>query len=389
MSNYPSIEQTISKELETENKYINLLIIEDEKGQIEQIEDAIEDYNRKGGEESNIKIQKQSVSTFEKAMFALLKDEFDAAIVDIQLDATTGSEDGVDLIEIILDRLRFPIFVRSGFPEKVVAISSEHNFVKVFKKTDRVDDIIEEIVKFHNKGITTTIGTKGKVEKYLNKIFWERLSKNFHMWDEDFLDNSDYEKSLVRYCLALLQEHLEIEENGGDFSDYHPFEVFICPPIKSKPFFGDILLDQDRNYHIILSPSCDMAQEKYEKIIIGQIEPLDMIESFTSHQQRYFKNESNTKKEKAKKKVVEFITNNHNDKYHYLPSYMKFPGGLINFQKIQSKTKEEIDKMERFASISGKFSKDIGARFSNYFARQGQPNLNISLLLNDLLDIDK
>lgn len=61
---------------------------------------------------------------------------------------------------------------------------------------------------------------------------------------------------------------------------------------------------------------------------------------------------------------------------------------MINFQKIYSKTKEELNEMERFASISGKFSKDIGARFSNYFARQGQPNLNIDVLLKTILDIN-
>jgi len=388
LSSYTSVEQTNTKERETANTIINLLIIEDEVGQIEQIEDAINDFNRKEGKVKGIKIQKQSVNTSEEAMFALLKDEFDAAIIDLQLNGTNGGEEGVNLIEVIIDRLRFPIFVRSGFPEKVAEISSEHEFVKVFKKTDNVDLIITEIIKFHNNGITATIGTKGKVEKYLNKIFWDRFSKNVHLWDKDLLDNSEYEKSLVRYCLALLQEHLEIEENVGDFSDYHPFEVFISPPIKSNYFFGDILYD-DVNYHIILSPACDMAQKKYEKIIIAQIEPLDTITSFIEHQQRYNENQSRTKKDKAKKKVIEFLTNNYNDKYHYLPKYMRFPGGVINFQKIQSKTKEELDGMNRFASISGKFSKDIGARFSNYFARQGQPNLNIDVLLKTILDFNE
>lgn len=387
MSSETSILQTNTVEGETINTNINLLIIEDENGQIEQIEDAINDFNRKTGKLEGINIQIRTVKTFSDAIFALLKDEFDAAIIDLKLNGTSGDDEGVSLIEIIIDRLRFPIFVRSGFPEKVEYLSSEHEFVKVFKKTDKVDLIISEIIKFHNNGITATIGTKGKVEKYLNQIFWGSFSKNVHLWDKELLDNNEYEKSLVRYCLALLQEHLEIEENGGDFSDYHPFEVFISPPIKSNYFFGDILYD-DVNYYTILSPACDMAQEKYEKIIIAQIDSLDAITTFIDHQQRYNESQSKNKKESARKKVVEFLTNNHSDKYHYLPKYMEFPGGLINFQKIYSKTKEELNEMKRFASISGKFSKDIGARFSNYFARQGQPNLNIDVLLKTVLDIN-
>lgn len=254
----------------------------------------------------------------------------------------------------------------------------------MFKKTDQLDTIINDIVKFYKSGITSTIGTKGKVEKYLNKIFWGRFSKNIHLWDRDLLDDNDHEKSLVRYCLTLLQEHLDIEENGADFSDYHPFEVFIKPPIKNNYFFGDILYDAN-NYYIILSPACDMAQKKYENVIVAQIDPLESIGSFVDHQQKYHENKSKKSRDRARKKVVEFLTNNHGGKYHYLPNYIDFPGGLINFQKIQSKTKEELDELARFASISGKFSKDIGARFSNYYARQGQPNLNIDVLLDSVL----
>jgi hypothetical protein len=387
LSSDTNFQQTITIEKKTANEIISLLIIEDDDGQIEQIKDAIRDFNRKEGKVAGIKIQEKSVKTFFDAILFLLKDEFDAAIIDLKLSGTSDNDEGINLIEIIIDRLRFPIFVRSGFPEKVEDISSEHTFVKVFKKTDKVDNIITEIVKFYKNGITTTIGTKGKVEKYLNKIFWDRFSKNIHLWDKELLENNEHEKSLVRYCLTLLQEHLEVEENGENFLDYHPFEVFIKPPIKSNHFFGDIIYDGS-NYHIILSPACDMVQKKYEKVIIARIDPLDEIDLFIEHQQRYYQNQkvSKSKADKAKKKVLEFLTNNHSEKYHYLPAYQVFPGGLINFQKIQSKKKEELIEFIRFASISGKFSKDISSRFSSYFARQGQPNLNINVLLKSVLE---
>ncbi|HDR8043064.1 TPA: hypothetical protein QCZ17_005449 [Bacillus cereus] len=380
---------TTESECTTNN--INLLIIEDDDGQIEQIQDAIKDFNRKEGKNESIKIELRIVKTYNDAVLTLLKENFDAAIIDLKLSSTTDKDEGVDLIDIIINKLRFPIFVRSGFPEKVESINAEHYFVKVFKKTDKLDDIVAEIVKFYKKGITSTIGTKGKVEKYLNKIFWERLSKNITFWDKGLLDDNKHEISLVRYCLTLLQEHLEIAENGDGFLDYHPFEVFIKPPIKNNPFFGDILFDSNSNYYIILSPSCDMAQEKYEKVILVEIELLTEINAFAERQQQFYKvkDMGTTKVEKAKKKILEFLTNNHSAKYHFLPSYQEFPGGLINFQKVHSKTKEELSKMNRFASVSGKFSKDISARFSNYFARQGQPNLDIDVLLKSILDIDK
>lgn len=385
-------ETIVQKETSVDNpsnqSIISLLIIEDEEGQIEQIQDAIYDFNRRTGITEGIIIESVSVRTFEESLLNLLKKEFDAAIIDLKLSSTTDKEEGVDLIEIIIDRLRFPIFVRSGFPEKVNDIVSEHHFVKVFKKTDNLDEIINEIIKFYQMGITESIGTKGKVEKYLNKIFWDRLSKNVYFWNKDSFGEIEHEKSLVRYCLSLLHEHLEIDENGDGFLDYHPFEIFIKPPIKSKHFFGDVLKDRD-DYYIILSPACDMAQDKYEKVIIVKIDPLEKIEEFATHRNKFHeeKDKSKNKADNAKKKVVQFLTNNHSNKFHYLPPYLEFPGGLINFQKIESKTKEELQDMERFASISGEFSKDIGSRFSNYFARQGQPNLNTDVLLKSVLDL--
>lgn len=156
-----------------------------------------------------------------------------------------------------------------------------------------------------------------------------------------------------------MQEHLEIAENGDGFLDYHPFEVFIKPPIKNNPFFGDVLFDSNNNYYIILSPSCDMAQEKYEKVTLVEIELLAEIKAFTERQQNFYKekNKGKDKVEKAKKQVLAFLTNNHSAKYHFLPSYQEFSGGLINFQKVHSKTKEELAEMTRFASVSGNFQK--------------------------------
>lgn len=44
---------------------------------------------------------------------------------------------------------------------------------------------------------------------------------------------------------------------------------------------------------------------------------------------------------------------------------------------------QELEKMNRIATVSERFSKDIGARFSNYFARQRQPNIDKASLLKD------
>lgn len=367
---------------------LHILIVEDEQKQVELLEDAIEDFNNSEKGKS-VTIKYSIANKIEDAMFALLKDDFDAAIIDLKLGTDINEDQGLDLVTIIIDKLRFPVFIRSGYPEKAYDICSSHRFVKAYNKTDSLDSILDAVVEFNKNGITQTFGTKGKVEKYLNRIFWERLSMDLTLWDEFLRDGEKYEKAVVRYCFSLLHEFLEMDDTQEEYLDYHPFEVYIKPPVKTDHFNGDILFDQTNSeYYIILSPSCDMAQKKYERIIISKIIDYKDLSQFIECKEKYqeaIQNQNASKIEKIKKEILKYTSNNYNFKYHFLPSYHDFPGGFINFQIIQSKTKEELDAMIRIASVSGKFTKDIVARFSNYFARQGQPNLDLDTLLERVL----
>ena len=78
-------------------------------------------------------------------------------------------------------------------------------------------------------------------------------------------------------------------------------------------------------------------------------------------------------------KLKAVVNNNHTDYYHWLPKTDFFEGGVINFRKL--KTVNEVDFDEQFETpsiqISTFFVKDIVSRFSSYYARQGQPDIDI------------
>jgi len=65
--------------------------------------------------------------------------------------------------------------------------------------------------------------------------------------------------------------------------------------------------------------------------------------------------------------------------YHCLPKTDFFEGGFMNFRKLTSS--DIIDFETRFekpiVQISPPFLKDIISRFSGYYARQGQPEIEI------------
>ena len=80
---------------------------------------------------------------------------------------------------------------------------------------------------------------------------------------------------------------------------------------------------------------------------------------------------------KNKGKVTELCTNKHTY-HHWMPRTAFFQGGVLNFRKLTTLNKDDLD--ERFGKpiiqISPFFLKDIISRFSSYYARQGQPDID-------------
>src|SRR5690606_377653 len=232
---------------------MRLLIVEDEATQIQLYIDVIESFNKQNGTEI-IPIPLNSLAEAKKA---LLSSEYDAAIVDLRLSSNTVDLEGLELIDEIIDKLRFPLFIVSG---SIAQIDKEENFL--FKKRSRdgnFQDVLSEIIEVYNTGITHILGRKGKIDEYLNKIFWDHLSASMDIWINDQSRTPEQkQKILERYILLHIQEYLELTTES-DFEDYHPAEIYITPPIKTKLFTGDILLENDsQKRYIVLTPSCDL-----------------------------------------------------------------------------------------------------------------------------------
>jgi hypothetical protein len=65
-----------------------------------------------------------------------------------------------------------------------------------------------------------------------------------------------------------------------------------------------------------------------------------------------------------------------------LPPFDGNNGYLIDFQDVT--TISFTNDLERIATISSPFIKDIISRFSNYYSRQGQPTFNQKKIIDGL-----
>jgi|SRR5690606_31752588 len=368
-------------------KELNLLIVEDDSNIIATYTRNIDSYNKTS---SDVKIEVTILSDKTNAIDILKKSDniFDGAIIDLDLKQSGGSDSsGNEVIKEVKDNLRFPVFVISGTSHNIdPSLREETSFFKIRNRDDDFD-FIEEFIAIYNTGITQILNRKGTIESYINNIFWNHLSNSLSLWTEDDKRSpEEKQRSLLRYTLLHVQEYLELTTES-DFENYHPAEIYITPPIKNKVFTGDLVNEKETHKRfVVLTPSCDLAQSKAKDILLAEIE--------SANGGLLFEKIGILKKGKAAPETLELtendlkllIGNNFSNKYHFLPKYNSIHAGIINFQKLKScRQKDFEDKFDRISSISSSFTKDIVARFSYYYSRQGSPDFNIDEIYNSLI----
>lgn len=369
---------------------LNLLVVEDDKDFRDSYEKQIRLFNL---DHKDFEIEAKYAKDEEEAKSLLKSGQIDAAVIDLKLSNTDVDYRGNGLVDIIKANLRFPVFIVTANPEKIEEEKQNQNdLFKIRIKGSEEGNftlILQEFKKIHLTGITKILGKSGQIEGHLNTIFWNHLSNSMNLWIEDTTRTpEEKQKTLLRYTLLHVQEYLELSEESN-FENYHPAEVYITPTVKPNVFTGDIVLDNKTMMsYVVLTPSCDLAQEKAKDILLTAIEKEDtglLFEKINIIKKGKATQETIAEAETSLKTL---INNSYSNKYHFLPKYKNIGAGLINFQKINSiRVKDFKDNYTRIATINSNFTKDIVARFSYYYSRQGSPDFNLGEIYNSLIKV--
>ncbi|MGZ3754874.1 MAG: hypothetical protein ACXVAY_09935 [Mucilaginibacter sp.] len=360
-----------------------ILIVENEEPQKISYLDTIDTFNKK----SPIKIIAEVVDNLESALKAITEDVFDGAILDLRLNNNSTVPDGNEVIKSIVDIKRFPVFIYSGFIGDLDPSIPKSIFFQVYEKGMDFTKILECFNDIFKTGVTRILGKRGILQEFLDKVFWTHLSNSLNYWVDE-----KNERTLLRYTLTQIIEYLEIDSSGA-FVNYNPAEVYISPPIRPFFFTGSILENNEtKDKFIILSPACDLAhQGKTKNILLAKIDAINspIIENPKNILKKPIRpglkpeeyEKEYTKREHAKSTLKEVFTNNFAYRYHFLPDCRYFEGGLINFQNILTISSDENSGYTPIASVTSAFCKDIIARFSYYYSRQGSPDFDFDRLL--------
>ena len=351
---------------------LRLLIVEDREQDIDSFRDDLEDYKSNTERDIDPIVCKTSEDALEK-----LDSSIDGAIVDLRL-GNQGGAGNQFIKEIEGSFFRIPIFIFTAKPSDV---DESIEGVEVYTKGDiGYYELLDRFWDIYETGLTHIMGGRGEMERVLSEVFKKNIFPKMDKWiehsEKDGQDKT--ERALMRYTLSHLYHLLD---DGQEC--FFPEEFYLHPPMLGGITTGSIVKENVSNQpFVVLSPACDLVIRsrggfKTDRILLVEIEQENNImdEALTEIKKM---RDNKRKKEKMKEKVEEVFKNNYTYYYHWLPKTDFFAGGFLNFRKLTTLDKDSLSEKfgEPTIQISPPFVKDIVSRFSSYYARQGQPDID-------------
>ena len=353
---------------------LKLLVVEDDPQDIDTCRSTVERFQH----ETQRKVELVECKDVDEA-FEKLDNTFDGAIIDLKLG--NEGDEGNQVIHRIKERqYRFPVAILTGTPSSA---DPDFSYVGVFKKGESgagYSDLLARFWRIYDTGLTRILGGRGIIEARLGDVFQRNILSQIEKWEEyGQTDPARTEKALLRHTLNHLIQLID-----EDMESYFPEEFYLHPPPSEKIRTGSILREKNSDeWFVVMSPDCDLVVRanggrNTDTILVVAVVPaktlLDWFDGIVQS------NLSNTRKREVKRA----LKNNRSNYYHCLPETDFFPLGFLNFRYISTVGEKEIS--ERFhippdVQISPPFVKDMVARFSSYYARQGQPDIDFSDLL--------
>lgn len=358
---------------------IKILIVEDEEVQRQGYIDKIDMYNESLSPIMKFHTPIEEKSNITEALNSIRTEEYDAVIIDLKLN---DRGDGNEIIKEINDTKRVPIYVVTGTPGD---LESKLKVTGVYKRTDDFNSIIQDIVLITKTGLSKIMGGRGKIEEALKQVYWNNLIGKLTPWKEHVKQGIFTENYLLRYTLNHLIEILDQDEEH-----YVPEEMYICPPISKYLKTGSIVNHKNNGKkYITISPACDLSwyngSMKSDYIQFCEIEEnaFDIAQALCDIKVDKDTDEQTKKQNKRQRDIAKNLikkspNNTHTDYYHFLPKNEFLGRSLINFRIVLTISSENLQDQidDPFMQVAPVFVKDIVARFSSYYARQGQPVLH-------------
>lgn len=339
-----------------------ILHCDDDELQLELVREAVDDCDI------------ESVQTSDECLNKLRHGVFDAVILDLRgtQTPTDGEEVGVELFRHIRTVQFVPIIVYSGFPDKAPQNFPQTMVRTVPKGSSSVKDGELSGVEGLRKAVSelrssalSSIRRKliRSIDDVLRSYLWDFVSSN---WDDV---HSVLPDPILSTILNVRAARMLSEQEGRLTSGR---TCYLEPPISTTLLAGMLVrrkLPGDTTapeFGVIVTPSCDLAQEKPNtNVVVARC-------SLAADEAEF--NEGVNRKMSIK--LLRNRREPQQARYHFLPRGMLFPSLLVDFQDVLTVPRSQFERdWDNIASLDSPYSEHLLSRFVAFYLRVGTPDL--------------
>ncbi len=353
-----------------------LLVVEDNEGQFDLLQDVVVELNKKDGD--NFKISQ--VADAASAAKALKEIRHDCAIVDLRIPTTQHVRAkkplGIDIALSAIKEYGIPVVIVSGHIDEIGDRLDNYPMIEKFDKNDhqafeKALDWLQE----QGPMMTSLAHARGKIQNSVADMFSKRI---WNQWSDYLMiadsDQPKLNEIVTRQIVTHIAEILGLDHNTNP--DWHPFESYIRPPLHAdRAQTGDIFEFNDGIW-VVLTPQCDMATGTVDNIILAKCEPgkIDGWEQKCTEA----KDNTSARQEKSQKFIRKHTNQDLPVSQHFLPPLDARGPLIVTFKVLKTVSKDNLADLldKRTASMAASFTPNLTQRFGAYISRPGQPNLD-------------
>lgn len=370
---------------------MNILLIEDNDSDIQVFTKSVKAWKAENPTITE-SVDVEPCKTLDEAMSRTSRpdnsDDWDGIVLDLKLPQDTDGESFLTHLKELYSRI--PVVVLSGTPWELDDEYKSTCLKSYVKAEQHEKEILDLLWDCKRTGLMNLIGGKGLVEKYLKTVFdkcivprfdeWRALLKRFGVNDAE----RDTQAALSRHVLCCLQTMMQ-----QDVLKIQPEECYLTLTDEacSCPIPGMILQNNENFWYLVLNPACDLAVRDGGSVnstvmLLVSIDPEEEVLKLQMQSPEQGRQLSNRMRDHNIHIREEAFKNNGPIRFHWLPECGGFNGGFVNFRKVittdRSKFGSEYVVIESKFVVHPEILKNIQSRFANYYARQGQPDIDYS-----------
>jgi CheY-like chemotaxis protein len=338
-----------------------------------------------------------SIESFGDALPLLETRRFDLTILDVRLgghgeaDSPSGEEEGVQTLEQIRNRRFLPVIFWTGLPGQVGYLASP--LVHVREKSAGLNVLLQSVRDlFATQLPALNRALRHLIEDEQRGYMWDFVADHWSELREDG-DPMALAYLLVRRLGRSLSgpgiQRLAVELGGAAaaapaLDKIHAAEMYIVPPFQdTAPGVGDLYSDAEVDgadrWWLVVTPSCDLERNKVEHVVLAACTPLDQDDRVRAWRE----NDSGGNRSKVRD-LVSHKTGGQDDRNLFLPAAPTLPDLVVDFQRVRSVPRGQLDDMDRVASLASPFAEAAVNRFTRYFGRVGTDDLDVNAIMTRL-----